>query len=402
MYFQSKNKAECCGCEACSHVCGKKAITMQDDGCGFKYPVIDESLCVKCGMCESVCPLANKPIKAEFAARFFALRSKDDAMVRRSSSGGMVGLMAEEVFSRGGVMYGVVYGEGFRVEHARAENMQEAEAFKTSKYVQSDISAMYETLKKDLAEGRTVLVTGTPCQIAGVKNWLAASRTDTSLLYTCDNICHGVSSPLTFSDYLASLTKYIPDGDYIDSVNMRYKDKSGCTRLEISAKETGTIQEIHQYSYHRLYQNRIANRPACFACQFTSYNRQGDITVADFWNHKPTDFAFDTQYGISETLVNSSKGQELFDAIRDKAYYQEVSKEKAWQPHLEYPTQRPEAYDRFWSEYLKTNNREQVMKDYLKVSPVYRMILFVIPILRKTGLYTFCGRLYKKVFVRKK
>ena len=42
-----ENKEQCCGCGACVSVCPKKAISMQEDSCGFKYPQIDEKKTVQ-------------------------------------------------------------------------------------------------------------------------------------------------------------------------------------------------------------------------------------------------------------------------------------------------------------------------------------------------------------------
>lgn len=48
-------KEDCCGCSACFAICPKKAITMEEDEHGFLYPVVDESKCIKCMLCEKVC-----------------------------------------------------------------------------------------------------------------------------------------------------------------------------------------------------------------------------------------------------------------------------------------------------------------------------------------------------------
>ena len=402
MYLTSKRPEECTGCEACSHVCGKRAITMQDDGHGFRYPVIDEALCVHCGACERVCPHEDKPQDSQAEQQYYAVCHRDGGVVRSSSSGGMVTLLAEEIFARGGVMYGVAYGEGFRVAHARAESMEEAQAFRSSKYVQSDIAPLYDALRQDLQAGRTVLVTGTPCQIAGVKAWLKHTRVDMAQLYTCDNICHGVASPAVLADYLDSLKKYIPEGDEIAMVNMRYKDKPGETRMEIRTRQNAPVTQTKAYSFDRLYRSCLLTRPACFACRYTCYERQGDITVGDFWNQRPSDCGFDTAWGVSEVLVSTDKGRELFEAVRARAHVVEVSREKAWQPHLEYATQKPKRYDAFWADYARAQEKEQVLRGYQKASPLIRVIRLVTPVLRKTGLYALCGRLYQKVFARKK
>lgn len=50
---------DCCGCSACKSICPKQVISMQENAEGFLYPVIDESLCVECEMCQKVCPVSN-------------------------------------------------------------------------------------------------------------------------------------------------------------------------------------------------------------------------------------------------------------------------------------------------------------------------------------------------------
>lgn len=403
MYFQSNDKADCCGCGTCSNVCPMNAIQMVIDTHGFKYPVINKDLCVHCGICEKACIFTEKIKDTSYDCKYFAVRSKDDNVVMQSSSGGMLTLMSEEIFSRGGVVYGVAYGDGFRVEHRKAESLEAAQAFRTSKYVQSNTDELFDSVRQDLECGRTVLVTGTPCQIAGLKVFLQHSRTDTSALFTCDNICHGVSSPLTFKDYLNSLENRIPEGDRIVSINMRRKSEQGDRiKMEVCTEKNGSLSGIDEYSYYRVFQNRVANRPSCFACRFTSYSRTGDLTVADFWNASKADFSFDISHGINEVLINSKKGAELFEALKERAYYQEVTKEKAWQPHLEYAAQKPDNYGKFWEEYTSAADYAQVIRRYAKASPLIKIINFATPILRKTGLYTICGKLYKKVFVRKK
>lgn len=51
-----RRKAECCGCTACYAICPKEAIHMVADEEGFDYPQIDESKCVRCYQCITVCP----------------------------------------------------------------------------------------------------------------------------------------------------------------------------------------------------------------------------------------------------------------------------------------------------------------------------------------------------------
>ena len=52
-----ERKALCCGCTACFAICLQEAISMVEDDEGFEYPVIDENKCVRCYLCQKVCPI---------------------------------------------------------------------------------------------------------------------------------------------------------------------------------------------------------------------------------------------------------------------------------------------------------------------------------------------------------
>ena len=82
------DKTECCGCGACSGICPKNAITMQEDEYGFIYPEIDSKKCVECGLCISSCHYKSAddlhtPIKS------LAAVNRDDTLLENSASGGM-------------------------------------------------------------------------------------------------------------------------------------------------------------------------------------------------------------------------------------------------------------------------------------------------------------------------
>ena len=84
-----------------------------------------------------------------------------------------------------------------------------------SKYMQSEIKNSYRQAEKFLKDGRVVLFTGTPCQIAGLKSFL---KKDYYNLITIDLICHYVPSPKYFKKYL--------DENYgVDNVSASYGDR---------------------------------------------------------------------------------------------------------------------------------------------------------------------------------
>ena len=196
-----KEKKDCCGCHACASVCAHRAITMQVDEEGFLYPVIDKDTCVECGLCEQVCPFVNQASTVQ-PLKVYAARSNDEELRRKSSSGGVFTLLAEAVIREGGVVFGAKFDKGWNVVHAWTDALDGLADFRGSKYVQSIIGSTYEEAKHFLRQGRKVLFSGTPCQIAGLKRYLCK---DYDNLLTVDVVCHGVPSPLVWKKYLSEV-----------------------------------------------------------------------------------------------------------------------------------------------------------------------------------------------------
>lgn len=51
----SSDETSCCGCAACYSICPTGAIYMLADKKGFRYPHIDEEMCIRCQRCMDVC-----------------------------------------------------------------------------------------------------------------------------------------------------------------------------------------------------------------------------------------------------------------------------------------------------------------------------------------------------------
>lgn len=99
----------CTGCMACKQKCKNDAIGIIYDK-GFAYPLIDETKCVECGLCIRSCPVLNMQGKNgnrhEAETTCIAAWNKDDDVRMRSSSGGSFSVMAENILSEGGVVFG--------------------------------------------------------------------------------------------------------------------------------------------------------------------------------------------------------------------------------------------------------------------------------------------------------
>jgi len=129
----------------------------------------------------------------------YACINKNEQIRTKSSSGGIFTLLAEQILTDNGVVFGAGFNNKFEVEHSYIEDKKDLDRFRGSKYVQSDIGKTYEVTKKFLEEGRKVLFSGTPCQIGGLKSYLKRSYKN---LFCIEIVCHGVPSPAVWKKYI--------------------------------------------------------------------------------------------------------------------------------------------------------------------------------------------------------
>lgn len=320
-----EEKSKCCGCSACAKICPKNAIKMVEDEKGFKYPVVDKEKCIECGLCIKVCPIINKTQK-ENKPEAYAIINKNEDVRSKSSSGGIFTLLAEEIIKNGGVVFGARFDDNWRVIHDYVEKVEELNIFRGSKYLQSDMGDSYQKVKEFLEQGREVLFTGTPCQIEGLKAFL---RKDYDNLYTQDIICHGVPSPKVHDKYLQYQIKKF-NAKKVKKLEHRNKDinwKDYCVKIEFDKGEY--IESHNRDPFMQAFLRDTILRDSCYDCQFKKKNRISDITLADFWGIDKVLPALDDNKGTSLVIINSQKGKEILEKIKDKITLQKVDFEEA-------------------------------------------------------------------------
>lgn len=341
-------KEECCGCGACRLVCPINAISMLEDLEGFKYPSIDRAICTNCGLCSRICPFDKKETPQLDTQDIYAVRHKNLSELESSQSGGAFSVLVEHTLQNKGVVYGVVL-EDLVVKHIRATDKEECSKFKGSKYVQSDLGNVYSQVKNDLKDGRLVLFSGTPCQVAGLSAFL--KNTDTSNLILCDLICHGVPSPRVWGDYAIYLeNKY---KDKIKSVNFRDKSFGWSTKDTYETILFFSGKKIKSTLYLELFYREQTLRPSCGFCKYSSFNRCSDITIGDFWGWEkslPHDFNADNK-GISLVLVNTELGKKIFEAIKGRAHFIRSNEKECSQRNLHTSTRHSPKRALFWKIY---------------------------------------------------
>lgn len=357
--FDSKN--DCCGCTACMSVCPKNAITMQADSEGFSYPQIDSNLCVDCGACKRVCAFQNGYEK-NHSKSAYAVKHKDTPTRMQSRSGGVFVALSDYILNKGGSVYGAAFADDLSVCHIRATDAQGRDRMKGSKYVQSDVGDCFAKVKADLADGKYVMFSGTACQVAGLKRFL--KNCDTSKLYTCDLVCHGVPSPLIWGEYLLHCEKKF--GGKVTKADFRDKSIGWNTHKE-SVVINDTKHILREYTY-LFYEDEI-ERPSCYHCRYSNLDRPADFTLADFWGIDKVVKDFNDNKGVSLLLVNNDRAEKLFASVKDDIDFAECDIEKSIRsnPNLSRPSPLPESRQKFWDYYYKKGFEKTLKKYYRKI-----------------------------------
>ena len=318
--------ARCTGCSCCAGACPVKAISMQADREGFLYPKIDVDICVNCNQCEMVCPVSHiSEIRTENPVAFAAW-TKRTGVRSNSSSGGIFTEIATEILRQGGIVFGASFDEHFSVRHIGIETESDLDRLRGSKYVQSEIGMAYFDARKYLIAGRTVLFTGTPCQVAGLYRFLGKEYGN---LYTQDIICHGVPSPLVWQTYI----KHREDIASAKMCKAGFRNKKYGWRISsiqcIFSNKTEYIQKHTNDLYMQSFHHNLCLRPSCYQCAFKTKNRISDITLADFWGVEKVCPEMDDDKGTSLVILHSSRGKELFQRIAGTLHCREVELEDA-------------------------------------------------------------------------
>lgn len=308
--YEIAGKRSCTGCGACVCVCPVSCIQMVENKEGFFYPVIDHTQCIGCKKCYKVCP--NEPEDDEDVVAVLAGYSHNRDIRLTSSSGGVFTHLAEEVLKRNGVVFGVAMQKSQAVICA-VENIEEIPKLRGSKYVQSRVGNAYRQVEKYLKEGRLVLFSGTPCQIAGLYRVL---KKEYMRLITVDFVCHGISSPQVLEKYL----KERGNGKRISEIVFRDKTE-GWNKFSMKIKwEDHTVSRasMEEDLYLQSFLKNLNLRSSCFSCKFRKIHRRSDITLGDLWGADEVVNGWTEDLGYSLILIQSKKGKELLESIKEK------------------------------------------------------------------------------------
>lgn len=356
---------KCTGCGACVQRCPKRCISWTQREFGFRYPQIDKDTCVNCGQCEKVCPI-DKTLEVSAEQKAYAAVHKDDEVLAKSTSGGAFTAIADAVFAQGGIVYGAAMLDGMQVKHIRTSGKDDFEGLRSSKYLQSDTGTTYQMVEQDLKQGKTVLYSGTPCQIDGLKNFLGK---DYENLYTVDIVCHGVGSQAYFDKYMDYARERYGK---IKALRFRSKEYAGwsCGGGVVVVDSSDCLKKIPYRDFDNYYYSYFLSgdiyRKSCYSCKYANTNRVGDFTLGDYWGVEALNLPLQTENGCSLLLVNNRHAMQLLDEIESLDRVETTVEQAAHcNKQLNAPSKLMDSRQNRIGEY-ESMSGQQIQKEYLK------------------------------------
>lgn len=297
---------DCTGCMACSDACKHKAISIDINKKGFYEINIDSHKCTKCGLCTTVCPIIHIPQINDYKPSAYIGWSLSEKNLLNSASGGIfieLALAFFQIFDNA-IVYGAIWDkEKELVLHKSAQNSTDLIQFQNSKYLQSNTQGIYNQIKEYLKKSYKVLFSGTPCQVAGLINFIPNNLKDN--LYTVEIICHGVPS---FNLVKNSKTFY--HATKLESFRTKKDGWFSSQKCTYVTKDQKIIPEKGKDIFYNMFLSEYFLRPACNHCQYAQIPRKADITIGDYWGNKEKR----NEKGTSLFYINNTHTKDIINA----------------------------------------------------------------------------------------
>lgn len=403
------DKTKCCGCSACVSVCPTKCISLKKDSEGFGYPDVDLNQCVNCCKCEKVCPIVNKKDKkniyydeqskeeythlicqecADSMPKVYVAYNKNTVIREDSTSGGIFSALAEYVFNRNGWVYGVIVADDKSIKHYGTACREDLYKFRGSKYVQSDMSEIYEEVVKLLKKDTWVLFSGTPCQVEALKRYAGKEYFK---LITVDIFCHGVGSPLYWEKYVKFMEqKYASSIKQVKFREKTYGYNSACMAIYFEngkSSHKGHDDDLYWTAFSKCY----IFRPSCYTCEFKTINHRSDFTIGDFWSSKSLPYDYQKANGCTLLISQSPKADDILSELEEKIRIQQVEMEEALNVNGAHMPSKlissstlPKNRKQFL-EFAYNKGIDAAVKKYIPLSMKKRIKCIIKPILYRIG-----------------
>ena len=312
-------KNDCCGCGACVSVCPVGAVQIKINDFGFYAAAFDLNICIDCGRCGKVCPIGIKvdsllPVNN---CNMIAATIKDETVHNTCASGGVAAGLTSYALSSGIKVTGAVYFcETGRVKTVIADNENEAENFRNSKYLQSNSAQAFREAIED--RQHHYLVIGLPCQIYGL-NKVAELTGDSNRFIFVDLFCHGVPSYLVWDSYLKE-KGIIDEKDYCVSFRDhigKYDEK----KMTIRSSSVYVSENRAKCSFYQAFDDNYLMNDCCYRCNLSQLNSMADIRIGDIHEENGTKFR-------SRVILMTQNGADFFEHAQDRFYVDEYARKQ--------------------------------------------------------------------------
>lgn len=350
----------CTGCGACAAICSRACIHMQWNIDGFAYPAVDSAVCIHCGKCLEVCPACRTPY-LQTGSQCMGAISKYPEEIQESASGGVFYTLGKWFLEHGGIVCGAVMGKDKLAVHKCTETLDGLRVMQGSKYVQSSTADCFRQIRQYINEGRMVLFSGTPCQVAGLYACVGQSE----LLWTADVVCHGVPSPV----FLQKHIEYLEAKNHKTAEQIRFRSKDSRSRtayrLRLFQGDSCWYDAYYKNDlYYNLFMEGITYRESCYTCPYAEKKRIADLTIGDLSSFR-TYPAFHPDEATSVVILNSERGVQLWEKAMSGFDFIDIQfeKELTMNHQLSAPAKRPPLRDHIYT-ILRELPEEQAFRRY--------------------------------------
>lgn len=312
----------CTGCMACMDACPKHAISKVVREDGHIYTKIDFQSCIGCLACQRVCSKIHSRTYSNNTklSAPYSVYSKNAEFYNKATSGGIFPEIAVWILKQAGRVYGASYIDGVHVAHIGISDISELSKLQGSKYIQSDMSGVYLSVKRDLDAGKKVLFSGTGCQVAAILAFFDKNPQKDNL-YTIDLVCGGVPSSLLIDTFVKRQKPQVRS-----IVHFREKEKYA---FAYTAQDGSCVKLVKSLPLDG-FKSSLTNRYSCYSCEFAGIHRKSDWTIGDLWG--------DTEKNVIKSLC-------ICHNERAKKIFEQMDVEKAPLDNWEFAQRNPRLVD---------------------------------------------------------
>ena len=309
----------CVSCGICAGVCPKKCIADTFEAGSF-LPTIDENFCVNCGLCHKVCPGKSSDYTTCTGNIFFgaaikclAAQTKDREILAQSTSGGAVTTLIKNL------LRDKIYDAAFLVDSYNHDaqtftNRYTAESdfanTPKSRYVTVNHSRAVEYMLKHRDE-RLILV-GSSCFVQGILNVISHFKLNRENYFLaglfCDKTMH--YNVWTYFKEMGA-----------EKLFFRTKEQSGWPG------NVGIEKQGQKYFLPRETRMQMKDFFCVERCRYCldKLNQFADISFGDNYTETPLPAQINKKLGTSCLIIRTERGAKIFDKYRDDFLTQELS-----------------------------------------------------------------------------